>query len=589
MLLKNLHLTVPPLAREKSDLIHYLASRTDKIQIVEAPPPVTYDVEVLQRMSVKELRQVMEQAGVFYDPKDIVEKSDMLRIFFSSGRLVLVDKEGNEVTEHYCCQNGNRIMLGGPIVDIYQCAMQNEDDQKMPAAAGVADDNEEEEESVKPAARLSVIVETVSDEEEEEEEAFSSQQPKRSRVAKRQGDEAVVHMFGQEDSLTGRGGVITERQTTAPTEGHVRKEDDEEQADESNEQSQLSTEDNQESLRQEANDCCPEQSQQGCEAGCGPAEKADDQTVVEGPSIQAAESLAKREDNGPAVQRDASIPGESIELEHPLYWFDAQSEPIAGVHRQPIADDEASMQTAEELLVVEEEHESLRQEIGLSSESILEGRRDHPRHFFDTHTEPMEEVQEYSVAEEASMQTAAGSPANQPPSVGGSYHNVSDNTTNGESMHSSTSTSTDTSQQFQFQNKSIPELRAIASRYEIAIPPNCLERSEIVNALICGGASASLQPYDFESWSVSELRATAAAVGVDLSHCRNREKMIAELVRRSRSDSRVHSYLESLIPLVHMTVRQLRAVAREWQVPVNDCVEKEDLIRRLVTAGPSQT
>jgi len=71
--------------------------RSDKVEIITtANAPITdmkYTMEQLRSMKVAELRQTMANAGVFFDPKNVIEKEDMVRIFCNSGRFTLVEKE----------------------------------------------------------------------------------------------------------------------------------------------------------------------------------------------------------------------------------------------------------------------------------------------------------------------------------------------------------------------------------------------------------------------------------------------------------------------------------------------------------------
>ena len=73
-------------AKLKSELIDQLV-RSGRIDIIAVPEPVRYKLRDLQAMGVKQLKACMADAGVFFDPLDVVEKSDMVRIFRNSGRL----------------------------------------------------------------------------------------------------------------------------------------------------------------------------------------------------------------------------------------------------------------------------------------------------------------------------------------------------------------------------------------------------------------------------------------------------------------------------------------------------------------------
>lgn len=65
-----------------------------KIIIIAAPDPIEYEnVAVLRSMGVGKLKRAMEDAGVFFDSKDVVEKEDMVQIFVNSGRIVFQKEE----------------------------------------------------------------------------------------------------------------------------------------------------------------------------------------------------------------------------------------------------------------------------------------------------------------------------------------------------------------------------------------------------------------------------------------------------------------------------------------------------------------
>jgi hypothetical protein len=78
--------TIPTFC-DKSNLIDYLIT-SGAIDLIVAPAPVQWRLSALQAMSIGQLKRCMnDQAGVFYNPKDVIEKSDMVRIFLNSGRL----------------------------------------------------------------------------------------------------------------------------------------------------------------------------------------------------------------------------------------------------------------------------------------------------------------------------------------------------------------------------------------------------------------------------------------------------------------------------------------------------------------------
>lgn len=135
-----------------------------------------------------------------------------------------------------------------------------------------------------------------------------------------------------------------------------------------------------------------------------------------------------------------------------------------------------------------------------------------------------------------------------------------------------------------FINKSISDLKCLARRANIDLS-HCIERSEMIDTLVAVGASPVIQPTDFAQWSVSGLRALATEVHVDLSYCTCRHNMVEKLVQAAFQRPHVANYLNALMPLASLTISQLRALAREWQLNVSDCLEKEEMIHRLVVAG----
>mmetsp|Transcript_4131 Transcript_4131/g.8532 ORF Transcript_4131/g.8532 Transcript_4131/m.8532 type:complete len:664 (-) Transcript_4131:276-2267(-) len=92
-------------AVDRSDLIDYLI-RSGAIDLISSPEPVEYSLSALRQMGVLQLKRCMnEEAGVFFDPKDVVEKEDMIRIFQASGRLCLLPEDDEPATTNTDEQN----------------------------------------------------------------------------------------------------------------------------------------------------------------------------------------------------------------------------------------------------------------------------------------------------------------------------------------------------------------------------------------------------------------------------------------------------------------------------------------------------
>lgn len=80
----------PTSVTEKKDLIQQLIDE-ERVDLIPVPEPVTYKLDDLKKMKVSNLKQAMNNAGVFFYGHDVVEKSDMIRVFRNSGRLLLIE------------------------------------------------------------------------------------------------------------------------------------------------------------------------------------------------------------------------------------------------------------------------------------------------------------------------------------------------------------------------------------------------------------------------------------------------------------------------------------------------------------------
>ena len=70
--------------------------KSGKIIVIAAPDPIEYpNIQGLRDMGVGKLKRAMNDAGVFFDSRDVVEKEDMVQIFVNSGRIVFAEVEGD--------------------------------------------------------------------------------------------------------------------------------------------------------------------------------------------------------------------------------------------------------------------------------------------------------------------------------------------------------------------------------------------------------------------------------------------------------------------------------------------------------------
>lgn len=140
-----------------------------------------------------------------------------------------------------------------------------------------------------------------------------------------------------------------------------------------------------------------------------------------------------------------------------------------------------------------------------------------------------------------------------------------------------------------FHEYSISQLQTTADEASVDLS-GCFERSEMVELLTEAGVTAS-QPSNitratFINCSVSQLRALSSEVNIDLSHCADREEMIDWILCEANTQRpHLRNYLRALSPLAGSSLSQLRATAREWGVSISDCLEKEEIIQRLISRG----
>lgn len=116
----------------------------------------------------------------------------------------------------------------------------------------------------------------------------------------------------------------------------------------------------------------------------------------------------------------------------------------------------------------------------------------------------------------------------------------------------------------------------------------CFERSEMVNLLVAAGVTGrsrvDLLPSSFADWSISQLRAIASEVNIDISNCSDHSEIVRQILHEANTERRhLQNYLRVLSPLTTSSLSQLRATARHWDVDISDCLEKDEIIQRLIT------
>mmetsp|Transcript_20742 Transcript_20742/g.51449 ORF Transcript_20742/g.51449 Transcript_20742/m.51449 type:complete len:594 (+) Transcript_20742:64-1845(+) len=116
----------------------------------------------------------------------------------------------------------------------------------------------------------------------------------------------------------------------------------------------------------------------------------------------------------------------------------------------------------------------------------------------------------------------------------------------------------------------------------------CLEREEMIETFVNMGITGTedplvLSPLMFSTWSVSQLRVVASEMKVSLSECTNKDEMVNSILHAGNIERPyLREYLRSLSPLTTKSLADLRAIARELQINIQDCLEKDEIIQRLI-------
>ena len=430
---RELKIKWPRRIKGKEDILEAF-EQSGRIEIVAAPEPVEYALKDLRAMGVARLRRAMEEAGVFFDPIDVVEKEDMVQIFCNSGRLVLRPDIPSDPPEHY--------------------------DEKMPAVrpqrssweqSGVADDEAQCQAcAFNKTASASIIVETVDEEEDDDDD------------------------------------VVPDREDATPMFEDL-------------------------------------------ECDMNP-----DRGVVEERSAQAHQVETGEEDEMDCVNLDredvATMP-DCLEMDLNLDHGVIEEMPSQVAQAAALEDTAMHDVDSNPEIAVLDEQSNIR--IELAAENDLEVERE-------------------SSSNSISVDAA----------IAADYARYDD--------------------------ASISDLRDAAQSLNVDLS-RCIERSEMVEKLVRAKNGQRFSPEDFDGWSVSDLRALATALSVTLRQGGDRSDMISQLLKESEARPYVAKYIGSLMPLANLTVTQLRAVARRLQVNVSDCLEKEEMVHRLVSATIPQS
>ncbi|CAJ1967037.1 unnamed protein product [Cylindrotheca closterium] len=139
-----------------------------------------------------------------------------------------------------------------------------------------------------------------------------------------------------------------------------------------------------------------------------------------------------------------------------------------------------------------------------------------------------------------------------------------------------------------FEGYSVSHLRDLARINNVDLSC-CFERSDIVRLLTNSRVEmkhpSELLRDSLSNFSISELGILASEVKLDLSKCKNREDILSRMVQEATVERPyLQKYLRSLCPLSTLSLGQLKKTARDWGVNINDCLERGEIMQRLVAS-----
>lgn len=139
-----------------------------------------------------------------------------------------------------------------------------------------------------------------------------------------------------------------------------------------------------------------------------------------------------------------------------------------------------------------------------------------------------------------------------------------------------------------FDHYTLRDLKTLARDLQVDLS-GCIERGEMIDMFVSGGITgtpdaSALSPLMFSSWNISQLRVVGSEINTDLSRCATADEMIEQILHVGNVERPyLRDYLRFLSPLTTKSISDLLAIARELQIYISDCLEKDDIIRRVIT------
>jgi hypothetical protein len=137
-----------------------------------------------------------------------------------------------------------------------------------------------------------------------------------------------------------------------------------------------------------------------------------------------------------------------------------------------------------------------------------------------------------------------------------------------------------------FHGYSVGQLKMIAREENVDVSA-CVERDEIIKNLESAGVRKEnkLLRKQFSNWSASQLRVLASAIDADLSLAdkNDREDILDEILYVGNvTRPGLRNDLRGILGWASLSLSQLLTMARERNVNISDCVEKEEMLGRLI-------
>ena len=591
---------------DRNDLIEYLIE-SKSIELIAAPEPVQYSLSTLQHMTVSQLRRVMnDEAGVFFDTaKDgVIEKNDMIRIFLASGRLQLLTTSTPEEEEEADTEKKN-----------------NNDDNINPEETRYnnqtkTNENDKDDDSLdtKPSAMATTtppsrtpLVETVTDYHHHNQEEDDVRDGNTDIDERTNRNIVMEEVPSYDDDVD----VRTETNTSTSSLPVV--------AETASPTSTLTTENTTTANNnKEPNQLRPPSSTTRPPVGHA---TATEEAVVSSREPQVTSTVL------PDTRQDAEC-DTTTRFHHNIHTAadlhhttdnatttTSNDDPEGNLERKnnPVGEEEETeyvIVAPPESSVTGTTNDVSQEEVPASETSTATAT---------THTGPAVFHASRSVE---SLQPNGVTDGNSPGSnvtapIAATDDDGSDGTGSEEegrrsrkrplppplSSSSGISQRSESILQSRLNALSISELRTMGHNLSVDLS-DCIERQEMICRLASverdagtttsftssdnrnGGQDAAEEPVIdaalFHGWSISEIRGVARLLQMEIHNATVREDMVDALCRGTVARPYAGRFLRALVPLVGLSVPQLRAVARHRHINLAGCLEKEELLARLV-------